>query len=128
MLKKMSENNETVGDIFEPYKNGVLGDGFFGIAWAGTLLHPIRKEVAMKFTPLHMKVFATEEFKIYSYLNAINNSDVERYGIPSVYYYGEWNDYVLMGLTLLDPEFNKRVENGLFGEVDGLILMQQFVS
>lgn len=88
----------------------------------------MRREIAMKFTPINVEIFASEEFKIYSYLNAINNTDVERYGIPSVYYYGKWNNYILMGITLLDAKFNKCFECGLFNGADALILMQQFVS
>lgn len=61
-------------------------------------------------------------------MNAIDNADIERYGIPSVYYYGEWNDHILMGLTLLDDEFHKKFEDELFDGADALILMQQFVS
>lgn len=82
----------------------------------------------MKFTSSRIQIFASEEFKIYSYLNAIDNEDVERYGIPAVYYYGEWNNHILMGLILLHAEFNKKFENGQFDGADTLIVMQQFVS
>lgn len=82
----------------------------------------------MKFTPLRIQIFASEEFKIYSYLNAINNDTVEEYGVPAVFYYGRWDDYILMAITLLDPEFNKNFEDRLFDEADALIVIQQFVS
>lgn len=82
----------------------------------------------MKFTPLRIQIFASEEFEIYSYLNATNNTDVERYGIPAVHYFGSYQNYTMMAITLLDAEFNKKFEDGLFDGADALIVMQQFVS
>lgn len=83
----------------------------------------------MKFTSSHdYKCEAKREYKIYSYLNAINNTDIERLGIPSVYYFGKWNDYILMATTLLDETFNKRIHAKHVNETDLLIICREFVG
>lgn len=92
----------------------------------GTLLDPIRRDVAMKFT--QDAYFAEREFEIYTYLNAINNTDVERYGIPAVYYFGTWHDHVLMAITLLDSKFNECHRSRSFTEADILLIAREFVS
>lgn len=65
---------------------------------------------------------------MYTYLNAINNETVERYGIPSVYYYGVWNNHYLMAITLLDSEFKRHADAGKLNELDLLIICREFVS
>lgn len=45
----------------------------------------------MKFTPDVNEKQAQNEYKMYTYLNAINNKKAEKYGIPTVYYFGKWN-------------------------------------
>lgn len=88
-------------------------------------LRPIKKDVAMKFTRSDDNEDIANEYKMYTYLNAINNSTVESYGIPSVYFYGSWRDYVLMAISLIDPNFNN---NYRFYDVDILIVFREFVS
>lgn len=92
----------------------------------GTLLHPIRRVVAMKFT--RDAYFAEREFEIYTYLNAINNTDIERFGIPAVYYFGTWHDHILMAITLLDSKFNECHRSRTLKEIDILIVAREFVS
>lgn len=89
---------------------------------------PTIKEVAMKFTPSKFEKSALDEYEIYTYLNAINNTSVEMYGIPSVYYFGRWNDYVLMAITLLDTKFDKVFSSEKIIELDVLIMFREFVS
>lgn len=85
---------------------------------------PIDKEIAVKFTELENKHLADAEYEMYTYLYAINNTDVERYGIPTVYYYGEWDHLIIMGLTLLD----NGVDSKHLSESDVLIVLRDFVS
>lgn len=97
---------------------------------AGTLQYPNteKMEVAMKFTCIGDKEYAQNEYEIYSYLHAIDNPKVELYGIPSVYYYGIWNDeYIMMGITLLDSGLKKTLKDGQLNELDLLIMCKEFV-
>lgn len=85
-------------------------------------------EVAMKFTPYNKRSSAEREYKIYTYLNAIDNRTIEWYGIPSIHYYGRWNNFIMMAMNLFDSEFHKRTKRGTITELDLLILFQEFVS
>lgn len=81
----------------------------------------------MKFT-LPQRTFGAEhEREMYGYLNAIHNTNVESYGIPTVYYYGRWGKYHLMAVTLLDPVFNKKIESREVNYLDLLIISREFV-
>lgn len=73
---------------------------------------------------------AAHEYVIYSYLNAINNTQVEVLGIPSVYYYGRWNNCILLAITLLDSEFSAMTKKPKtkFNDFDILIIFREFVS
>lgn len=96
----------------------------------GTLRIGSSKEVmiAMKFTPEEDKENAKKEYEMYTYLDAINNASVEAYGIPSVYYYGQWNDCYLMAITLLDTKSYKMYGPNGINHVDVLIVFREFVS
>lgn len=101
------------------------------IKFVGTLLCPVEREVAIKFTSSKEKNKAKIEYKMYTYLNAIDNEDVERYGIPSVYYYDTWDDYILLAITLLDPAFTDRVRSfrpDKLSTADILIVFKECVS
>lgn len=91
-------------------------------------LRESNKEVAMKVTPPNDRLGAKYEYVIYSYLGAINNSAIEAYGIPSVYYYGRWNGCYLLAITLLDSKFNERWKLRYVNQVDILIISREFVS
>lgn len=85
--------------------------------------------VAMKFTPEYNKHHAQEEYQMYTYLGAIQNSSVEAFGIPSVYYYGQWQDLYLMAITLLDSQsYEMSGDDGIVNQVDVLIVFREFVS
>lgn len=77
----------------------------------------------MKFTPRTDQHYAEHEYKMYTCLDAINNSKVEAFGIPAVYYYGQWKGHTLMAITLLDTE----PPNHQLNEADILILFLEFV-
>lgn len=82
----------------------------------------------MKFTSSYeYRREAEKEYEIYSYLNAINRTEIERMGIPSVYYFGEWDDYILIATTLLDSTFNKKFQAKDIDETDILIVCREFV-
>lgn len=82
----------------------------------------------MKFTISEYIAEATNEFEIYSYLNAVKNPSVEAFGIPSVYYCGRWNGYILMAITYLDSEIKKKSDKGKVNNVDVMIIFREFVS
>lgn len=124
----MANKTKTINSIFQPSKDGFLGKGAFGVTFSGTLLRPIKREVAMKFTKSSDEFKAAMEYEIYASLNAINKPDVERFGIPAVYYYGKWENYILMAITLLDSKFSPNPKSSAINEVDVLILFQEFVS
>lgn len=145
-MTEIATNNETINDIFKPSRflsSGNCGNLYSGMIiissvfcnkliielFAGTLLYPKNKiEIAMKFTHIDDGAVAEHEYEMYSYLNAIDNPMIERYGIPSVHYYGSWKCYILLGITLLDAQFNQNFRNRDFNELDILILCKEFVS
>lgn len=92
---------------------------------------PVQKEVAMKFTDSSKRLAienAAREYAIYSYLNAINNTEIEMYGIPSIYYYGRCEGYILMVMTLLDTTVKVRSKSPAPNVLDVLIIFREFVS
>ncbi|XP_031622978.1 uncharacterized protein LOC116340563 [Contarinia nasturtii] len=124
-LDEMARKGELI-DQFKPTESGFLGGGSIGFTYKGTL-RPNGREVAMKFTSSEGKLEARREYEIYSYLDAINNTAIESKGIPSVYYFGEWEDYTLMAITLLDPVFTKKINAKDIDETDILIISREFV-
>lgn len=89
---------------------------------------PKNQEIAMKFTPGDLYLHAEHEYAIYTWLGAVNNTKVEDFGIPSVYFYGFWNNHALMAITLLDSECHKMFKTKQYTEVDILIVFREFVS
>lgn len=100
---------------------------FINMHFAGTLV-PRNKLIAMKFTIPEDDDNGLHEYEMYKYLDAINNTKIEAYGIPCIYYYGQWNNCVLIAMTLLDTKFNIKCENLQVNEVDILIIFREFVS
>lgn len=82
----------------------------------------------MKFTLPCPGADAKHEYEIYSYLGAINNTNIENYGIPCIYYYGQWEECQMIGMSLLNPEFNIRYKSLKVNDLDVLILCREFVS
>lgn len=86
-------------------------------------------QVAMKFTPTEEQFEAAKEYAVYAYLNAFNKTDVQNsFGIPSVYYFGLWNDHVLMAITLLDTDCRRKAIKNEINELDTIIIFREFVS
>lgn len=82
----------------------------------------------MKFTLPNPGHDAKHEYEMYTYLYAINNTEIEAYGIPSVHYYGRWDGCILIAIILLDPDFNERCIARDVSEVDILIMSREYVS
>lgn len=82
----------------------------------------------MKFTPGDLHLYAEHEYEIYTWLGAVNDTKIEAYGVPCVYFYSWWNKHVLTAITLLDSEFHKRCEPIQMTEADILIVFRDFVS
>lgn len=93
---------------------------------AGVLL-TMKIEVAMKFIPVEFENYARNERQAYITLNAVNNTEKEAYGIPTLYYDGRWEDYFMFGITLLDSEFANRKDNNQLTTVDKLIVFREMV-
>lgn len=86
------------------------------------------KPVAIKFINEKInKDQAKREYEMYTYLNAVNQTEPETYGIPTVYYYGRWNGCIVTAYTELEETLAHRIENGFHSDYDILLLMQQFV-
>lgn len=135
VLKPSMEGYIAKGSASFTYRGKIDRNGHFIIfsekknnpQFIGTL-RGSNKEVAMKVTLPNYRIDAKHEYEIYSYLGAINNSAIEAYGIPSVYYYGRWNGCYLLAITLLDSKFNERWKLSYVNEVDILIISREFVS
>lgn len=143
----LAENGDLINSIFKPSKNGYIGYGGFAFTFKGVhtfnsdknskltfrpysvagILLPIDKEIVMKFTKLENKELAEAEYEMYTYLDAIDKPEVELYGIPAVYYYGQWQgqDLIMMGLTLLDKKV--KTKQLLENDVNILIVLRDFV-
>lgn len=99
---------------------------------AGELVRGNRvKTVAMKFSPtLMMDEDIVNEYEMYTYLKAIDNETVESYGIPCVYFYGEWENCTLIAITLLDSRFNEiyKAPQLRIKDIDIFIICRESVS
>lgn len=90
----------------------------------------------MKFVKKEIKHEAKREYEIYTYLKAINNPKVEKYGIAAVYHYNEnWNEYVLTvfsyfgGGNLLNKGREKYFHHSIkYHHINILIVLREFVS
>lgn len=65
-------------------------------------------------------------------LNAINNSNIEKYGIPNAYSHGEWIEYPYWGIamTLFEGNLNDRYNelNKNISELSILLIFKRVVS
>lgn len=89
---------------------------------------PENKEVAIKFMPLTEKKNAEHDYDVYAQLRAINNSNVERFGIANVYYFAQWEGYYVMAMTLLDSYLDEKMAGHAMNKMDILLFAKQFVS
>lgn len=91
--------------------------------------------MALKFVALENRDKADLEFKMYGYLDAINKTDVQIYGIPPLLYYQAWEGFMLSAVPLfdggdLDDLFLKDYFNHKNSSlaINSLILFRDFVS
>lgn len=93
----------------------------------------------MKFSAMKHKNETDREYEMYSYLNAIDNENVEQFGLCNVYYYGDWKsewhtEFKLVILTFLRGNLGRPARAGYFKSANGknglntLILFRDFVS
>lgn len=92
----------------------------------GILLR-IGEEVAMKFIPNAFS-YAESERNAYVALGAVNNTEKEAYGIPTLYHYGRWGKYYMIAITLFDSDFAHQNENNQLTAVDKLIVFRELVG
>lgn len=92
--------------------------------------------VAIKFVKNENMKQIEREYEILSYLNAIHNPNVEKYGIPAVYDYSEWQNCIYMVFSLFEFHLIDAVQKGSFNyttqdnhkALNNLILFKDFVS
>lgn len=94
------------------------------------------RTVALKFVKLKYKHETDKEFTIYTYLHAIDNSYVEQFGIPAVYYYKQYSPgHMLLAMTFFDGgDLIDVAQKGHFelsddkNVINSLLLFKDFVS
>lgn len=128
ILDEMAKNGDTVDGIFLPSRKGSLGSGGYGTTYRGQFIPCDNMQVAMKFSPLQFIDYSKNEYKMYKYLDAINNPSAVNDGVPTIYYYGTWTDYTIMAMTLLDSGFQKKIKDHKIEELDVYIMCREFVS
>lgn len=73
-----------------------------------------------------------QEYKVCTCLEAIDKPEVEQFGIPAIYYYGEFLDgsFIVIALTLLEQSLMSKMEEDHFvkNPINSLILLKQFVG
>lgn len=90
----------------------------------------------MKFVKKEIEQEAKNEYEIYTYLKAINNPKVEKYGIATIYHYNEnWNGYILTVLSyfgggnLLAKGREHYFDHSItYQNINTLIVFRDFVS
>lgn len=130
-VEKIAAGTVLINGVFKPYPKGYNGIGSFGFVHKGLML-PIDKDIAMKFTLPDQESTAYDEYRMYSYLDAINSTESEKFGIPSVYYYGKCQQtgLILMGFSLLEKNIEDLANSGklLEHDVNVLMILRDFVS
>lgn len=76
------------------------------------------KTYAIKFVPTAKKYKVDREYRYYAGLEAITNSSVHQYGIPSLYFRGDITigskTFDAIGVKLLEDDFSKKMEEEYF--------------
>lgn len=96
--------------------------------------------IAMKFSPWEHKSVMDREFEMYTYLHAVNKTNVEQYGISPILYYKklQWEDdeYMLAVFSFFDGgHLLDMSKKGHFSHaandpnvINSLIIFRDFVS
>lgn len=121
----MAVKNAKVAKVFRPSINGFLGEGATGLVYEG-VLNGMR--VAMKFVSSDFHRAATNEINAYVALGALNNTNLEAYGIPTLFHHGTWNNSYILATTLLDSKFEQTRKAGRLTAIDKLIVFREMVS
>lgn len=89
----------------------------------------------MKFTQKIHKNESDREFEMYTYLNAIDDPAVEKFGFSAVHYYNDWNnEYMIMVFSRFEEDLIDASNRGRFNHTlkqsaaNSLILFRNFVS
>lgn len=117
-------SGELINGVLKPLR--FLDCGDVGFVFHG-ITHKDKIPVAIKFIKKTDLEFAQREYEMYSYMKAINKTDVEKYGIASVYYYGRWKGFIVSAYTGLEDTLAHRIEIGRVETYDILFVIQQFV-
>lgn len=123
----MARSKQKIDGLFRPVENGFINRGGFGLIFKGERCSD-NKSVAMKFVHSDNIHSACREFDMYWYLDAINKTNVERYGFSTVYYFNQWGYYVLTIFSLFECDLKNKMKHHTFQPVDNLILFRDFVS
>lgn len=81
----------------------------------------------MKFISFDFEGQAINEINTYIALGALNNPQIEAYGIPTLYYHGTWKNYYILAITLLDLNLEQTRKAGRLTALDKLIIFQKMV-
>lgn len=84
--------------------------------------------VAIKFDINKNTSDAENEFEILQHLRAHKNRNVERFGIPAVYYYGRWMCCSLTAISKFDKSIEEIHNETIIHPLDAMILLRNFVS
>lgn len=72
--------------------------------------------------------FLDEEIMVFEALDAINDPDIEKYGIAKVFYYGPvLEKYYAIVMTLFDGSFEDKIPKGSLSEIKCLTFFKQAV-
>lgn len=86
------------------------------------------RPVAIKFVTQEYQAEADEEFQIFRDLRAYKNSTVERFGLPVIYYYNRWRNFIVTAFTKLNESLEEINEVYYVLPMDAMILFRNFVS
>lgn len=88
------------------------------------------RPVTIKFVPNTKITESEREFELFKYLDAYNNPKVERFGIPSIYFHDQWQNYTVTAFTRLEQTLWQLGDEGYFSyeSFDIMLLFKQFVS
>lgn len=88
--------------------------------------------MAIKFGTRETILDCQREYEMYTYLKATDpkKQNVERFGIPVVYYYGRWEGLILIAITKFDKDLIDvdNEDHAFENPKDVLILIRNFVS
>lgn len=84
---------------------------------------------ALKFINESKESEVRKEFVMYAVLDAIDNPDVIKKGVPALLYRGNWHEFYIMGISLLGKslEDKEKEEHRRFDSITILLLLQKLI-